>query len=147
MGTLISRHLDAKDRKYLSGHTARVLRDFSSHLHLQLNAALLEREQSHMGLRDATGRQTVLQQHDTWRGGEVLLEGTVLQYADGSWRARHLQVTKDFTVESSNSSEVFEGGRPRGTPIVLSGSQICTSVREHRLLLDTACQHITGDMK
>ncbi|KAL4648748.1 protein Niban-like, partial [Arapaima gigas] len=140
MGGWFSGHLSTRDKKYLSGHTATVLRNFSSHLYPQLCAALLEREQVHMGLKDTPRTQTVLLQREASPGGEVLLEGAVLLYLDGLWRRCHLQVTAGFAVESYHSSEVCEGCPLSKTNMVLAGSHICTSVQEHHRLVEMACQ-------
>lgn len=40
--------------------------------------------------------------------------------------------------------QVFEGGWGCKTELVLSGCQICTSIHEHRELVDDMCRHITG---
>ncbi|XP_036389471.1 protein Niban 1-like isoform X2 [Megalops cyprinoides] len=144
MGALQSRHLDARQRKNLSGHTTVMLREFSSHFRRQLCAGILEQQQNDVGLKEPAGTPTLLHQQDSVTGSKVILEGTLQQYLDGKWRRRHLQVTKSFAVESRDSKEVFEGGWERRRDLNLSGCQICTTIQEHRLLVDETCRHIKG---
>ncbi|KAJ8362912.1 hypothetical protein SKAU_G00117430 [Synaphobranchus kaupii] len=144
MGGLQSSRLGPRQRKDLAGHTAVVLKEFSSHCGRQLCAALLEQAQKEAGLRDTPEAPAVLLQHDSAAGGEVMLEGTLLQYLHGKWRKRHLQVTRSFAVESRDSREVFEEGWKCHRDFTLTGCQICTTIREHRYLVEDACRHISG---
>ncbi|XP_035258810.1 protein Niban 1-like isoform X1 [Anguilla anguilla] len=143
MGGLQTSHLGPAQRKNLAGHTAAVLKEFSSHFGRQLGTAILERAQEEAGLRETAGTPAVLLQQDPVAGGEVMLEGTLLQYLDGKWRKRHLQVTRSFTVESRDSKEVFGGGWECHTDFILTGCQICTTVQQHRHLVEDACRHIS----
>ncbi|KAJ8384626.1 hypothetical protein AAFF_G00199580 [Aldrovandia affinis] len=117
--------LGTRQHKTLAGHTTVVLNDFSPHLRRQLSAALLEQVQNEAGLRETAGCPAVLLQHDVVAGGIAMLEGTMMQYIDGKWRKRHLQVTRSFAVESRDSKEVFEGGWGCRRDITLTGCQIC----------------------
>ncbi|KAG9328082.1 hypothetical protein JZ751_016607 [Albula glossodonta] len=144
MGGLHSSYLSAGHRRKLSERTAAIMRDFSSHFRRQLGAAVLEQAQWDAGLREAPGSPAALLEHDPELGSVPMMEGTLLQYLDGKWRMRHLQVTQSFAVESRDSREVFEGGWECRRDLILTGCQICTTIQEHRLLVEDTCKHISG---
>ncbi|XP_015204365.2 protein Niban 1 [Lepisosteus oculatus] len=143
MGGLHSGHLDARQRKHLAGYTGAVLKDFAPHYQRQLPVALLEHIQEEVGHRKGCDTR-LLHNPDAVSGSDVVLEGNLQVFQDGKWRERHLLVTKEFAVESRDSKEVFEKGWECKTTLILTGSQVSTSVEEHCRLLDTMCQHIKG---
>ncbi|XP_058864170.1 protein Niban 1-like isoform X1 [Acipenser ruthenus] len=136
MGVFHSSYLDAKQRKYLAGRTVAVLKNFIPHYQRQSAAAYLEHVRNEVEQRGGEPTQLLYSQ-DAVPPGEVLREGTLLLFQDHKWKERHLQVTRDLTVECYGSKEA------RST-LLLSACQICTSPQQLHLLLEESCHYTTG---
>ncbi|CAK6968382.1 protein Niban 1-like isoform X1 [Scomber scombrus] len=142
MGAKFTCGLNSKEHRYISEHIADIMEKLAPLYRHHLCSNLL----THMRNKhiEPTEPRPLIQCPDVVAHAEIMLEGTLPQYLEGIWTHHHLQVTNSFTVESRDTKEVFEGGWGCKTELVLSGCQICTSIQEHRKLVDDMCQHITG---
>ncbi|KAM4603308.1 protein Niban 1-like [Polymixia lowei] len=142
MGGRHTHHLNSRQRRYITEHIAGIVEDLAPLYQRHYSSNLLGRLRN-KHIEPAAPRPLILRP-DAFPHGEILLEGTLPHYLDGTWRHCHLQVTNRFTVESRNAKEVFRGGWGCKKELILSGCQICTSIQEHCALLENMCKHITG---
>ncbi|XP_056228487.1 protein Niban 2-like [Seriola aureovittata] len=143
MGGKLTYHLNSKEHRYISERIADMMENLAPLYRRHYGSNLLTHMRNkHM---EPTEPRPLIQHPDVVAHTGIVLEGTVPQYLDWIWTHRHLEVTSSFTVESRDAKQVFEGGWGCKTELVLSGCQICTSIQDHRELVDDMCRHITGN--
>ncbi|XP_022611517.1 protein Niban-like [Seriola dumerili] len=143
MGGKLTYHLNSKEHRHISERIADMMENLAPLYRRHYGSNLLTHMRNkHM---EPTEPRPLIQHPDVVAHAGIVLEGTVPQYLDWIWTHRHLEVTSSFTVESRDAKQVFEGGWGCKTELVLSGCQICTSIQDHRELVDDMCRHITGN--
>ncbi|XP_050926723.1 protein Niban 1 isoform X3 [Lates calcarifer] len=142
MGVKLTYHLNSKEHRYISERVADIMENLAPLYRRHYSSNLL----THMRNKhvEPTEPRPLIQHLDVVEHTGIVLEGTLPQCLSGIWTHRHLQVTSSFTVESRNAKEIFECGWGCNTELVMSGCQICTSIQEHRELVDDMCRHIAG---
>ncbi|XP_025970779.1 protein Niban 3 isoform X2 [Dromaius novaehollandiae] len=145
MGGRYSSPLSGKQRRYLRGCTAAMMKNFLPYYQRQLATAFLRQVSEELDLQGKLALQ--LLQSKTQRAPHVTLyDGLLSQYDEDSqrWKENYFVLLGDSTLEWFESKEALgKGCEPRGST-ALSGYLLLTSLSEYTKLVSSLCQGFAG---
>ncbi|XP_025944551.1 niban-like protein 2 isoform X2 [Apteryx rowi] len=145
MGGRYSSPLSGKQRRYLRGCTAAMMKNFLPYYQRQLATAFLQQVSGELDLQGKLALQ--LLQSKTQRAPHATLyDGLLSQYDEDSqrWKENYFVLLGDFTLEWFESKEALgKGCEPRDST-ALSGYLLLTSLNEYTKLVSSLCQGFAG---
>ncbi|XP_062454360.1 protein Niban 3 isoform X1 [Rhea pennata] len=145
MGGRYSSPLSGKQRRYLRGCTAAMMKNFLPYYQRQLATAFLRQVSGELDLQGKFALQ-LLQSKIQRAPHATLYDGLLSQYDEDSqrWKENYFVLLGDFTLEWFASKEALgKGCEPRGLT-ALSGYLLLTSLSEYTKLVSSLCQGFAG---